>query len=94
MSVDESTVIFGPIDHVGWASASSIVTAASSARGAAAERTARGREHDPGHPVPRQRARVLGPQALVDRAVLAVDRDQLARAGLGPRPLHDRARRR
>src|SRR5829696_8309794 len=32
MSVDESIVIFGPIDQVGWARASSIVTSASSAR--------------------------------------------------------------
>ena len=31
MSVDESMVIFGPIDQVGWASASSTVTSASSA---------------------------------------------------------------
>ena len=33
MRVDESTVIFGPIDHVGWARASSTVTCSSSARG-------------------------------------------------------------
>ena len=32
MRVDESIVIFGPMDHVGWASASSTVTSASSAR--------------------------------------------------------------
>ena len=33
MSVAESTVIFGPIRHVGWSSASSGVTASSSAAG-------------------------------------------------------------
>ena len=32
MSVEESIVIFGPIDQVGWASASSLVTPASSSR--------------------------------------------------------------
>ena len=31
MSVELSTVIFGPIDHVGWASASATVTRSSSA---------------------------------------------------------------
>ena len=32
MSVELSTVIFGPIDHVGWARASATVTRSSSAR--------------------------------------------------------------
>ena len=32
MSVDESTVTFGPMDHVGWSNASSTVTVARSAR--------------------------------------------------------------
>ena len=40
---DESTVIFGPIGHVGWARASSTVTSASSAARAAAERARRWR---------------------------------------------------
>ena len=51
MRVDESTVIFGPIDQVGWARASSTVTSASSAARAAPERPAAGGEHHPAHPV-------------------------------------------
>ena len=86
MSVDESTVIFGPIDQVGWASASSMVTSASSAAERPRNGPAAGGEHEAGHPG----RDVVGPQALVEGAVLAVDRDQL-----GPRgatgPLHDRA---
>ena len=38
ISVAESMVILPPIDHVGWLSASSTVTSASSARAAPAER--------------------------------------------------------
>ena len=83
MRVDESTVIFGPIFHVGWARASSMVTDASSAR-------LRPRNGPPlavstirctrsGRPPPQRL------QALVDRAVLAVDRDQLGAGGL-PHP--------
>ena len=49
ISVDESTVIFGPMLQVGWARASSTVTSASSSRGAAPERAAAGGEHDAGH---------------------------------------------
>ena len=89
ISVDESTVIFGPIDQVGWARASSTVTAASSAGGATPERPAAGGEHELGHPG----RVVVGPQALVDGAVLAVDRHQLG-ARRAARPLHHRARRR
>ena len=69
-------VIFGPIVQVGWASASSTVTSASSAARAAAERAAAGGEHDPGD----LRGRApTGPQALVDGAVLGVDRARARR---------------
>ena len=82
ISVDESTVIFGPIDHVGWASASSTVTSASDAG-------ARPRNGPP-LAVSTRRASSDGPaaaQALVDGAVLGVDR-------AGSRPRACRARRR
>ena len=49
-------VIFGPIVHVGWASASSTVTSASSAARAATERAAAGGEHDPRRPRGRRRS--------------------------------------
>ncbi len=81
MSVDESTVIFGPIRQVGWASASSTVTAGELARGAAPERAPAGREHQPGHLV----GAVPGPQALVQGAVLGVHGHDLGTRGrLGP----------
>ena len=76
MSVDESTVIFGPIDHVGWARASSTVTSARSAR-------VRPRNGPP-DAVSTIRATssagsVAAAQALVDGAVLAVDRARARR---------------
>ena len=74
ISVLESIVIFGPIDHVGWASASSTPTSASSAAVRPAERPAAGREQDAGDLAPGVGRR---PQALVHGAVLAVDRHQL-----------------
>ncbi len=81
MRVDESTVILGPIDHVGWARASAMVTSASSARvrprngPPLAVRTMRASRST--LPVG---ADGVGPQALVDGAVLGVDGDDL-----GPR---------
>ena len=71
-SVAESIVIFGPIDQVGWTSASSGVDARELVARAAAERAAARRQHE-----------ALGPPelgALEDRRMLAVDRDQLAPA--------------
>ncbi len=70
-SVAESIVIFGPIDHVGCASASSTVTDSSSSADRFRNGPARRREHDrvdrPGHvPV----------EALEERGMLAVDRKQ------------------
>ena len=85
-------VIFGPIDQVGWARASSMVTSASSALRAPAERPAGRGEHDAAHPLAAGAVGVLGAQALVDGAVLAVDGDQLAGARLLAHPPHDRAR--
>ena len=93
MSVDESMVIFGPIDQVGWARASSMVTSASSALRAAAERPAGRGEHDAAHPLAARAVRVLRAQALVDGAVLAVDGHQLAGARLLAHASHDRAGR-
>ena len=81
MSVDESTVIFGPIDQVGWASASSIGDVGQLGLRPPAERPAARGEHDAAHPVARLAVGVLGAQALVDGAVLAVDRHQLAAPG-------------
>src|SRR4029453_12680383 len=87
MSVDESTVILGPIDQVGWARASATVTSARSSRlrprkGAplavgqvrrpwARERAPPGREDDPGHSI--GVAADVRRQALMDGAVLGVD---------------------
>ena len=88
--VVESTVIFGPIAHVGWARASSIVTAGSVGRGPPAERAAAGGQHHARHLAVRRRRR---PQALVAGAGLAVDRDQLGARGR-PQRLHHRAGRR
>ena len=80
ISVDESTVIFGPIDQVGWASASSTVTAASSARVRPRNGPPLAVSTKPGH----RRARSpLAAQALVDGAVLGVDRDDLGPGGAG-----------
>ena len=76
MSVDESIVIFGPIVHVGCASASAAVTVASSRARAAAERPAGRRQPDAG-----DIAGVLAQVALEDRRVLGVDRQQLSRLG-------------
>ena len=82
ISVAESIVIFPPISHVGWRSASSTVTDSSSARRAPAERAARG-----GQDEPVDGARRLPGDQLVQGRVLGVDR-QDARAGrLGE--LHD-----
>jgi hypothetical protein len=71
INVDESIVIFGPIDQVGCASASAMATSASSA----------------------ETGGVLRAEALVHRAVLAVHRHQLTRAGLRPHAPHDRTGR-
>ena len=84
MRVDESMVILGPIDHVGWASASATVTAPS--------RSAGQPRNGPPDAVSSSRATsVVGlhrGQALVQGAVLGVHRDDL-----GPRRapglLHD-----
>ena len=73
INVEESTVILGPIFHVGWASASSMVTSRSSLAGAATERASAGGEHDARHPT----GVVVGAQALVHGAMLAVDGDEL-----------------
>ena len=72
-SVAELIVTTGPMSQVGWASACSAVTSASSSRRAAAERAAAGGEDQPAH--------LVGPaaaQALGERRVLGVDRDDLA----------------
>ncbi len=75
MSVDESTVIFGPIFHVGWARASSTVTCGQLGR-AVRPRNGPPLAVSTIRATPRSPLRV-GPQALVHGAVLAVDRDQL-----------------
>jgi hypothetical protein len=86
ISVLESTVIFGPMLHVGCASASTVTSASSSGR-SATERAAAGGEHEALHlPVGR---RTDEPQALVQRAVLAVDRHEFG-ARRGAQRLHDR----
>ena len=81
ISVAESIVILRPIRQVGCFSASSAVTSASSAGRAPAKRSAgRGQDETPDL---RRRAAV---QALVDRVVLAVDRqdrDAFARRRVG-----------
>ena len=71
ISVAESIVILAPIFQVGCWSASSTVTVASSRLGRLAERAAGGREQDAVHV-----AAVVADQALEDRAVLGVDRQQ------------------
>ena len=85
MRVEESTVIFGPIFQVGWASASSTATLARSSGVRPRNGPPAGREHEPGHLV----GTVAGPQALVQRTVLGVDGDDLGPRGLlwpGPPP--------
>ena len=81
--VAELIVTSGPIDQVGWASACSGRDVVQLVAAAAAERPAAGGEHQAAHLVGGAAA-----QALRQRAVLGVDRDDLAR--LGPRG-HDRA---
>ena len=88
MSVELSTVIFGPIDHVGWARASATVTRSSSAR-------VRPRNGPPLAVRRIRRTASSGPglQRLVDGGVLRVDRHDLA-AALGPGGRAPPARRR
>ena len=86
MSVEESIVIFGPICQVGWASASATVTAASSAAvqprngpPLAVRRSRATSTGASGAPAPsagRERPLAAFAEALVDRAVLGVDRDE------------------
>ena len=66
-------MIFGPIDQVGWARASSIVTSASSA----AVRPRNGPPLAVSTIRPDASRSLTGAEALVDRAVLAVDGHQL-----------------
>ena len=66
-------MIFGPIDQVGWASASSTLDRGQLVPGPPPERAPGRGEHQP---APR-RPGVAGPQALVERAVLGVHRDDL-----------------
>ena len=84
--VAESMVTFGPMVQVGWRSASSTVMRREGARVALAERAAAGGEHQPAHAV-----RALAAQALPERAVLAVDR-QDARPARGRPGLDQLAR--
>ena len=81
ISVAESIVIFGPIRHVGWRSASSGVTRRKLARGESAERSARGGQDQPAHV-----GRLASVQALMDRVVLAVDRQDRDAAAPAPPP--------
>ena len=60
ISVLESIVIFGPIDHVGWASASSTRHVGELGGRAAAERAAAGREQQPGDLAVRRRPTSAG----------------------------------
>ena len=81
INVAESTEIFGPIDHLGWATACAGVTWASSARlrrGTAAG----GGQQDPAH-AGAVDAGIARAQALEDRAVFAVDRDDFGAGTLG-----------
>ena len=71
ISVAESIVIFAPICHVGCRRACSTVTPSSAGRGPPAERAARRRQHEAADLAGR-RSR----QALEERAVLGVDRQQ------------------
>ena len=84
---EESTVIFGPIAQVGWARASADGDRRPARR---AVRPRNGpplrREHDPAQLAAGAGA---GPQALVDGAVLGVDRDELG-ARRRPQRLHHR----
>ena len=80
-SVAELIVTTGPMSQVGWSSASSGVTSASSSRRPAAEGSAAGGEHEAAYLL-----RAAAAQALRQRAVLAVDRHDLA--GLGQRGHH------
>ena len=87
ISVLESTVILGPIDHVGWARASATVTPARSA--------ARRPRNGPPLAVSSNRGNLAvgvhrRAQALVDRPVLGVDGDQLGARNASER-LHHRA---
>ena len=79
-------MIFGPIDHVGWASACSTRDVGELVGGAAPERPAARREQQAGDLAPGRRRRA---QALVEGAVLAVDRHELG-ARRRPQRLHDR----
>ena len=76
MRVAESMVILRPMDQVGWLSASAGVIASKVSRGARAEGAAGRGEHEPPHLF-----RPAAVQALVQRAVLAVDGQQAAAAG-------------
>ena len=71
-----------------------MVTSASSAFDATAERPARRGEHDPAHPVARRAVGVLRAQALVDGAVLAVDRAPARPRPAAPAPAARPGRRR
>ena len=77
--VAESMVTFGPMFQVGCASASAGVIDANVSSGAAQERPAAGGEHEP-----RDRGGVLAAQALPERRVLAVDRDDACPGGGRP----------
>ncbi len=80
MRVAESIVIFGPMRQVGWARASSRVIARRSSR---ATRSRKG----PPEAVRMSRRTSLGApsvEALVERAVLAVDGQERARPSPGP----------
>ena len=75
-SVAELVVITRPIAKLGWASACSGVTSASSSAAAPAERAAGRGEHEAAYLLGG-----AGAQALRDGAVLGVDRHDLARPG-------------
>ena len=84
MSVDESTVIFGPIDQVGWASASATVTSPSCSAGQP--------RNGPPDAVSSRRATSVVPCTAARHwcsgAVLGVDRDDLG-TRRAARLLHD-----
>ena len=77
ISVAESIVILRPMSHVGWRSASRGVTRSRSRCGQVAEGAAGCGEDEL-----LDRRDVFAPEALPDRAVLAVDGPQLAAAAL------------